>query len=191
MFGKDGAIFSRRDFLKNISLIAGSSGVVLLSMHSACGQSSAGSTTAQTSTEEPPATSVPFTAIPEEIKFSPEYIWAKDEGGGLARLGITKKLFNLLTNKGKVDFNALVLPEVGRQVVKGEAVGVIESDKMSLDIITPISGEIVQNSEKILSNNNVYSTAWLLQVKMNHPEELDAMLTYTEYLEFIGQDYEF
>ncbi len=62
---------------------------------------------------------------------------------------------------------------------------------MSLDIITPLSGEIVQNSEKILSNNNVYSMAWFLQIKMSHPEELDDMMTYAEYLAMIGQDYEF
>lgn len=191
MYGKDGADYSRRDFLKKFGLVAGGSGVLLLSMHSACGQPSASSTVMKTSTEEPLTSVSTFSAIPDELKFSPEYIWAKDEGGGLARLGITKKLFNLLTNKGKVDFNALVLPEVGRQVVKGEAVGLIESDKMSLDIITPLSGEIVQNNEKILSNNNVYSTAWFLQIKMSHPEEMDDMMTYDEYLAMIGQDYEF
>jgi hypothetical protein len=40
------------------------------------------------------------------------------------------------------------LPEVGRQVSKGESFGVVESVKAASDIYSPISGEIVAvNSE--------------------------------------------
>jgi len=182
---------TRREFLNEIGIIAGSAEAVLLAATAGCGDATTTSTATHTTTEEPYTASTKFTVVPEELAFSPEHVWVKDEGNGTARLGITKKLFNLMTNTGKVQFKVMTIPDAGSRISKDQAIGVLESQKMSMDIIAPISGEVLQSSDKLLHNNNVYSTAWILQMKISHPEELDSLLNYEEYLAFIGQTAEF
>lgn len=181
--------FTRREFIRKAGSFAGGAEFASLVLLNACDQPD-GATTVSSSVPSETSSTVSSVseANPAELKYSPEHIWVKDEGDNDVRIGITQKLFNMMTNQGKVLFRNVMLPEAGDRVTKGQTFGVLESSKMSLELLSPVSGEVLQNNTALArNNNNVYGKAWLLLIKMSHPEELNSLLSYTEYLALTGQ----
>ncbi len=86
-----------------------------------------------------------------------------------------------MTHQGAQGINSAELPEPGTEITLGSMFGMLESSKMSVDMISPVSGEILETSNRILSTNDVYKS-WLSLVRLAKPEELDSLLSYDEYL---------
>ena len=81
-------------------------------------------------------------SYPEDLKYHPEHDWARIEGDE-AVLGITWWAQDALGEL--VHFEA---PAVGGSTVKDEAYGEVESVKAVSDVISPLSGEILEVNEK-------------------------------------------
>jgi glycine cleavage system H protein len=82
------------------------------------------------------------------------------------------------------------LPEVGRQVAKGESFGVVESVKAASDIYSPISGEVVAvNSElaesPALVNKGPFDEGWIMKVKLKDDEEVCSLLGAEKYRQLL------
>ena len=71
------------------------------------------------------------------IKYSEEHEWITVDGD-IATCGISNFAQEQL---GDVVF--VEMPEVGRNIDKGEEVGVVESVKAASEIFTPVGGEVV------------------------------------------------
>ena len=80
------------------------------------------------------------------MKYTEEHEWldAKDE---IITVGITE---HAATQLGDVVF--IELPEVGREITKGEEIVVIESVKAASDIAAPLDGEITEVNEALAEN---------------------------------------
>ena len=76
--------------------------------------------------------------VPAELKYTDEHEWIRTEADGTLTVGITDHAQSTL---GDIVF--LELPQVGKSVNAGDAVGVVESVKAASDIYSPVSGEIV------------------------------------------------
>ena len=115
------------------------------------------------------------------IKFSEDHEWIQSQGDDLVVIGITDFAQEQL---GDVVF--VELPDVGTQLTSEDEFGVIESVKAASDLFAPVSGEVIAINEQLdddpeLVNSDPYGDAWLLQVRLTHPEELEHLLDAEAY----------
>ena len=83
-------------------------------------------------------------SYPDDLKYHPEHDWARIDGDE-AVLGITWWAQDALGEL--VHFEA---PAVGGLTVKDEPYGEVESVKAVSDVISPLSGEIIEVNEKAI-----------------------------------------
>ena len=117
--------------------------------------------------------------IEEGLRYAESHEWVKVEGD-IAVIGISDYAQHALGNIVYVD-----LPEVGDEVEAGEDFGAVESVKAASDLISPVSGEVVEvNSEledKPEAINEDAFGCWIIKVKMSDPAEIDALLDAAAY----------
>ena len=83
------------------------------------------------------------------------------------------------------DILSLDLPKVGARVVKGSAAGWIDSYRRPLDIVSPVTGEVVEIDEALMQkpariNTYPYARSGMLKVRV------DARRDYEEMMRFKG-----
>lgn len=128
-----------------------------------------------------------MTTIPADIKYTESHEWIKVEADGVFSVGITSHAQEAL---GDIVF--LELPEIGRQVVAGEAVAVVESVKAASDIYAPVSGEIVATNREKLSEapesvNAAPYDNWLFKIRANETAPQDRLMDAQAYRLAIGE----
>ncbi|MFB6112746.1 MAG: glycine cleavage system protein GcvH [Halodesulfurarchaeum sp.] len=116
--------------------------------------------------------------LPDDLVYAESHEWIDPETG---RVGITDHAQDEL---GDVVF--VELPGVGDSVSAGEEAGVVESIKAISDIYSPVSGSIDATNDDVvdepeLINTDPYGDGWLFTVAMSDEEELDDLLSATEY----------
>lgn len=125
-----------------------------------------------------------MTDVPEGYRYTETHEWVKVEGGR-AKVGLTKHAVEELT-----DIVYVELPEVGLEVKKGDALGVVESVKASEEFYAPVSGKVVAVNEAVVDepesmNRDPYE-AWLVEIEMSDTSELDSLLSPSEYASRTG-----
>lgn len=118
--------------------------------------------------------------VPADLKYTDEHEWVKAEADGTVSVGITDHAQATL---GDIVF--LELPEVGKEIKAGDAVGVVESVKAASDIYAPVTGQIVAVNEAIVDspdevNSDAYA-GWLFKVKLADPASIDSLLDAAAY----------
>ena len=106
--------------------------------------------------------------IPQGVFYSKNHTWAYLEKSGIARIGLDDLLLHIT---GEVRVNHLKNP--GEKVTKGDLVAQIDQNGKSLDIFSPISGEIVSanpvlNGNRELLNTDPYGKGWIYNI---HPSD--------------------
>ena len=123
--------------------------------------------------------------IIDGLKYTESHEWLKDNGDGTIACGLTDHAQLQLT-----DIVFVELPETGKVFKKGEQIAVVESVKAVSDIISPVSGEIIdvnlalEDSPETL-NKDPYDKGWILKIKMSNPEELASLMDSSKYKEFV------
>ena len=112
-------------------------------------------------------------------KYADSHEWVKLEGD-VATVGISDYAQHALGNIVYVD-----MPEVGDEVTQGEDFGAVESVKAASDLISPISGEVVEVNEELvdkpeLINEDAFGN-WIIKVKVSDPSELDKLMDAKDY----------
>lgn len=107
---------------------------------------------------------------PNELLYSKSHEWVKTEGE-VAVIGLTDYAQHALG-----DLVFVNLPEVDDEVTAGEALGDVESVKAVSDVISPVSGTVVEVNQELLDapqmiNEEPYG-AWLIKVRFTSMEEL-------------------
>ena len=105
------------------------------------------------------------TQVPGDRKYTKDHEWAKDEGAGKVRVGITDFAQHSLTDIVFVD-----LPKVGTKLEAGKVFGVVESVKSASDLYSPVAGEVVEINKSIVDapetvNKDPYGKGWMIVVK--------------------------
>ena len=119
--------------------------------------------------------------VPNELKYTKEHEWLREEADGTFTVGITEHAQELLGDMVFID-----LPEVGTQVGQGDDCSVAESVKAASDIYAPISGEIVAVNAELEDspeqvNSEPYGSGWILRIKASDATELEALLDAAAY----------
>ncbi|AYZ66897.1 glycine cleavage system protein GcvH [Burkholderia ubonensis] len=123
--------------------------------------------------------------VPADLKYTDEHEWIRTEADGTLTIGITDHAQSTL---GDIVF--LELPQVGKQVKAGDAVGVVESVKAASDIYSPVSGEVVAiNADAVDTPEEVNSDAygvWLFKIKLADGASTDNLLDAAAYAKLVG-----
>ena len=117
--------------------------------------------------------------ILDDIRYADSHEWVKLEGD-IATVGITDYAQHALGDIVYVD-----MPEVGDEVTKGEDFGAVESVKAASDLLSPVSGEVVEINEALedepgLVNQDAFGN-WIMKVKVSDPSEIDDLLDPAAY----------
>ncbi|HLM32604.1 MAG TPA: glycine cleavage system protein GcvH [Gaiellaceae bacterium] len=125
-------------------------------------------------------------SYPEELKYHPEHDWAKVDGD-TATIGITWYAQDALGEI--VHFEP---PEQGGSVAKDESYGEVESVKAVSDLVSPLSGEVIEVSKAVVDepekiNEDPYGEGWLIKVRLSDPAEVDGLLDVSAYKELLSE----
>ena len=125
--------------------------------------------------------------LPQDLSYVSSHEWIRNEGDGTVTIGVTDFAQEQL---GDVVF--VELPDVGAELVSEDEFGVIESVKAASDLFAPVSGEVIAVNERLdddpeLVNTDPYGDAWLLQIRLSHPEELEHLLDAEAYSELCDE----
>ena len=121
--------------------------------------------------------------IEEGLYYSDSHEYVKVEGE-YGYVGITDYAQEQLGNVVYVD-----MPEVDDEVEAGEDFGAVESVKAASDLISPISGIVVEINEELEDNpgaiNSDAYANWIMKVKMADASELEKLMNASEYAKLI------
>lgn len=117
--------------------------------------------------------------ILDDRKYADSHEWVKMDGD-VATIGISDYAQHALGNIVYVD-----MPEAGDEVSQGDDFGAVESVKAASDLISPVSGEVVEVNEELvdkpeLINEDAYAN-WIIKVKVSDPSELDNLMDAEAY----------
>lgn len=118
----------------------------------------------------------------EKILYSETHEYAKADGN-IAYVGISDFAQHELGNIVYVD-----MPETGDEFEAGEEFGAVESVKAASDLISPVSGTVVEINENLIDNprllNQDAMSNWIIKVEMTNPDELDDLMDEDAYKAF-------
>lgn len=117
--------------------------------------------------------------ILDDLRYADSHEWVKLEGD-IATVGITDYAQHALGSIVYVD-----MPEEGDEVTAGEEFGAVESVKAASDLISPVSGEVVEINSALedspeLVNEDAFAN-WIMKVKVSDPSEVEALLDAEAY----------
>ena len=118
----------------------------------------------------------------EGLYYSESHEYVKVEGN-VGYIGITDYAQHALGNVVYVD-----LPVVDDEVTAGEEFGAVESVKAASDIISPVSGTIMEVNEALddepeLLNKDAFGN-WIIKVELSDKSELDGLMDAKAYEAF-------
>ena len=114
---------------------------------------------------------------------SHEYVRVEGEYG---YVGITDYAQHELGNVVYVD-----MPDVDDEVVAGEDFGAVESVKAASDLISPVSGTVVEINEALndnpeLVNSDPYEN-WIIKVQLSDAAEVEKLMSAEAYKAMINE----
>ena len=121
----------------------------------------------------------------EGLYYSESHEYVKVEGD-FGFIGITDYAQHELGNVVYVD-----MPEVDDEVTAGEDFGAVESVKAASDLMSPVSGTVVEVNEALedepgLINKDAFEN-WIIKVELSDKSELDSLMDAAAYKAMIGE----
>lgn len=119
------------------------------------------------------------------MKFTKDHEWVKIEGEA-ATVGITAHASEQLG-----DLVFIELPEVGKELSRGENAAVVESVKAASDVYAPVSGAVLEINEAVVEDPSIVNSdpagnGWLFKLKMTAAEEANDLLDEQAYKDIIA-----
>lgn len=126
---------------------------------------------------------------PEELKYSVTNEWvSRDPAKKIATIGITDFAQHQLGELIHVE-----LPETGLKITAGDEVCVLESVKATTEILSPISGRIIEVNQDLedspgLINSDPYQDGWLYKIEIKDQQEYEELLDADDYEEHLAEN---
>jgi glycine cleavage system H protein len=123
-------------------------------------------------------------SYPEDLLYHAEHDWARIEGDE-AVLGITWHAQDALGEL--VHFEP---PDSGATIAKDGSYGEVESVKAVSDLISPLSGEVLEVNQRVVdapetANEDPYGDGWLIRIRLSRPDERGELLSAADYMKVI------
>jgi glycine cleavage system H protein len=125
-------------------------------------------------------------SYPEDLLYHPEHDWARIDGDE-AVMGVTWHAQDLLGEL--VHYEP---PDVGSTLAKDSSYGEVESVKAVSDLISPLSGEVLEVNQKVVDvpetvNEDPYGEGWLVRIRLSNPAERDELLSVAGYQKVVAE----
>lgn len=122
----------------------------------------------------------------EGLYYSESHEYVKVEGE-YGYIGITDYAQNALGNIVYVD-----MPDVDDKIEAGEEFGAVESVKAASDLMSPVSGTVVEVNSELedtpeLINQDAYGN-WIVKVELSDKGELDGLMDAKAYEDFCNNN---
>lgn len=122
-------------------------------------------------------------SYPEDLRYTSDHEWIRDQGDGVVRVGITAYAQDAL---GDVVY--VSLPAVGDELTAGDACGEVESTKSVSDLYAPLAGEVTAVNDSLdatpeLINSDPYGEGWMMEIKVADAAQVEALLDVAAYRE--------
>jgi glycine cleavage system H protein len=119
-------------------------------------------------------------SYPDDLKYHSEHDWARIADGE-AFLGVTWFAQDALGEL--VHYEP---PDEGSTIAKDESYGEVESVKAVSDLISPLSGEVLEVNAKVVDepetvNEDPYGDGWLVRIRLSDPSEVESLLDAAAY----------
>jgi len=123
--------------------------------------------------------------VPKDLMYTNDHEWAKFDNN-IVTIGITDFAQGEL---GDIIF--VELPTVGQEIVKNDAFGTIEAVKTVSDLVSPVTGKVVEINDEIedspeFVNEDCYEKGWFVKIELDDTSEKDQLLSADEYQGIIG-----
>ena len=118
--------------------------------------------------------------VREGLLYTDTHEWVR-VSGNTAIVGITDHAQHELT-----DIVFAELPEIGKEVGKGDELCVVESVKSVSEIYSPISGKVTKINEKLEDapetiNESPYDDGWLVELEITNKADIEKLLDAEAY----------
>jgi glycine cleavage system H protein len=125
-------------------------------------------------------------SYPDDLKYHREHDWARIEGD-TATLGITWYAQDALGEI--VHFEP---PDVDGSLAKDESYGEVDSVKAVSDLISPLSGEVLEVNKAVVEapetiNEDPYGGGWLVRIRLSEPGEVDDLHDVAAYRQLLDE----
>ncbi|PGH11277.1 glycine cleavage system H protein [Polytolypa hystricis UAMH7299] len=120
----------------------------------------------------------------QEKKYTDQHEWIElSEDGTTATIGITTYAAKALGDVVYVE-----LPEIDTEVEAGETIGAVESVKSASDILSPVSGTVVEANSVLeekpkVINQGPEAEGWFAKVQVKDATELEGLMDEKTYLD--------
>lgn len=123
-------------------------------------------------------------SVPGDLRYTESHEWIQIESD-IATVGITHFAQSEL---GDIVF--VELPEISEYLQKGEVFGSVEAVKTLGDLVSPLSGEVLEANETLEENaeqvnKDPYGAGWLVKIRIEDESEIDQLFHCDEYVEFL------
>ena len=122
--------------------------------------------------------------VREGLRYTEAHEWLKIQNN-IAIIGITDHAQTELT-----DIVFVELPEIGKELKKGEELCVVESVKSVSELYSPISGKVVDVNKNLddspeIVNESPYDDGWLVKLEIKDRSEIDSLLDVKLYKQIL------
>ena len=125
-------------------------------------------------------------SYPDELRYNAEHDWARIEGSE-ATLGVT-----WFAQDSLGDLVHFEPPEDGAEVAKGSSYGEVESVKAVSELISPLSGTVLEVNAKVVAepetvNEDPYGEGWLVRISLADDSGADDLMDAAAYQAFVAE----
>jgi glycine cleavage system H protein len=126
--------------------------------------------------------------MPEDLRYTKDHEWVRQEDDGTFTVGITDHAQALLG-----DLVFVELPEVGANLTAGAECAVVESVKAASDVYSPLTGEVTGVNEALADapetiNQDPYGAGWIFKLRPVDAGEVDDLLDASGYAEVVAAE---
>ena len=125
-------------------------------------------------------------SYPDDLRYNRDHDWARVDGDE-ATLGIS-----WFAQDSLGDLVHFEPPGDGADVAKGSSYGEVESVKAVSDLISPLSGTVLEVNQKVIEepetvNEDPYGDGWLVRIRLADASEVDDLLDAAAYKAFVDE----
>ena len=124
-----------------------------------------------------------------DLRYTSDHLWVRLDDDGMVTVGVTDYAQAELG-----DVIAVEAPEVERDIVINEEVGMLEADDGNFELKAPTSGSVVEVNEAVLEkpeliNESPFDDGWIFRMNVDDEEALADLMDeedYGDYLDSLG-----
>jgi glycine cleavage system H protein len=120
-------------------------------------------------------------------KYTQDHEWVEIDGD-IAIVGISAHAAEEL---GDITF--IELPQIGKDVIVGDVIAVVESVKTASDVYAPISGTVKEVNEELEESPGIVNSSpdkggWICKIDNIDIAEIEELMTESQYAEFLTEN---